>query len=122
MILEVPSAWKAVASNGAVTVLILAQERLLSMSVHSMSFTFVSEQARSGRKRNSQTGAYFATVGLEMGIQVFTTMSIVSVFRLASRSHSSLIIALQLLGLMCASVPSGEGTVVEPVISRLDLV
>lgn len=71
MILQVPSAGKAVPSNGSVAVLILAQIRLLSVSMHPVGFPLMTQQAGCRRKWHGTTGTNLASIGLQVRIQVF---------------------------------------------------
>lgn len=45
MVKEIPAPWEAISGNGAVAILERTEMRLLAMSVHAVSFPFVSQKA-----------------------------------------------------------------------------
>lgn len=65
---EVPLSGEAMASDGALASLICAKVRLLTVSVHGMGLTLMSEKASSRRKPGVLATLNLAAVGLEVGI------------------------------------------------------
>lgn len=65
---EVPLSGESVAGNGALAALIGAQVGLLTMAMHRVGLTLMSEEASSGRKAGVLATLNLAAVGLEVGV------------------------------------------------------
>jgi hypothetical protein len=61
---EVPVAWKAIPGNSAFTPLIGAEEWLVAVSMHGMSFALMAEQASRGGETKLLAGVDLALVWL----------------------------------------------------------
>jgi hypothetical protein len=73
MVMKIPAAGETASNNGSLTSLKEAEMGVLSMAVHSMSFTLMAEKASIGGESDIHTLGYLAVVRSEMGIQVFAS-------------------------------------------------
>ena len=77
---EVPVAWKAIPGNASLAAFIGAEERFVAVSMHSMSFALMAEQASRGRKAEFLAGVDLTFVWLQVRIHEFaSTHQVVSV-------------------------------------------
>jgi len=72
VITEVPVAGKSIPGGAALAALICTEVRFVAMSVHSMCFTLMTEEAGSGRETGVLACNHLATVWFEMGVHKFT--------------------------------------------------
>jgi len=80
MIPEIPVAWEAISRNSSLTTFIGAEERFVAVSMHSMSFALMAEQASRGRKAEFLAGVDLTFVWLQVRIHEFaSTHQVVSV-------------------------------------------
>jgi hypothetical protein len=79
---EIPVAWKAISGDSSLTSVIGAEEGLVAVSMHGMSFALMAEQASGGRETKLLAGIDLAFVWLQVGV------------------HKFIVIALELLGLV----------------------
>lgn len=71
MVLKIPSTWKAISRRGSVTSRKTAKMRIVSVAMHAMSFSLMTEETSIGRKLSFHTLRDLAAVRFEMGVQVF---------------------------------------------------
>jgi hypothetical protein len=101
---EVPVARKAIPGNSAFTPLIGAEEWLVAVSMHGMSFALMAEQASRGGETKLLAGVDLALVWLQVGVHEFAgTHRVVSNENMGVRKDRViLVIALKLLWLVGA--------------------
>ena len=73
VVLEVPLAGESVSGKRPVASFVGAQIRLVSMAVHGVSLTLVSEKACSRREAGVLARVHLASVGLQVGVDKFAT-------------------------------------------------
>jgi hypothetical protein len=71
VVTKVPVAWEAITSDAALTTLIGAKEGLITMSMHSVGFTLMSQKAGRGWELKFFAGGYLTFVWLEVGVHEF---------------------------------------------------
>jgi len=69
---EIPVAWKAISGDSSLTSVIGAEEGLVAVSMHGMSFALMAEQASGGRETKLLAGIDLAFVWLQVGVHKFT--------------------------------------------------
>lgn len=118
MVLEVPLARESVAGNSALTTFVLAKEGLVTMAMEAMCLTFMSEKASSGREAGSLTSLSLATIRLEVRVNKLATLKLASGVVIARLYKIySLIVALELLGLVVAAALALPGAVVQSILA-----
>lgn len=77
MVKEIPAAGKSISRNGSFATFKKAQMWVVSVSMESMRFTFVTEKASIGREMQIQNSTLrdFASIWLQVRIQIFTNLS-----------------------------------------------
>jgi hypothetical protein len=71
VVTKVPVAWEAISWSSALATLISAEERLVTMSMHSVGFTLMTKKAGSRREMKILAGSYLTPVWLQMRIHKF---------------------------------------------------
>jgi hypothetical protein len=121
MVLEVPLAGEAVSRNTALASFILAQERLVTMTMETMGLTLVAKQASGGREPGTLAGLGLAAVRLQVGVHEFAgSVSDGSISREEEEIGwvDILIVALELLRAVIAASLTLPGTVIETILLR----
>ena len=118
VVLEVPLARKPVSRMGAVTALVGAQVGLVSMAVHGVSLTLVSEKACGRREAGVLARVHLASVGLQVGVDKFATsgdwsdsMHISNIYRGREDLTHSCTSASRACGCNWTGPPMGSGKV-----------
>lgn len=73
MVTEVPVAGESISSGTTLTTLRSTQVWLITMPVHSVSFTFVAEEASHRREAGGYTRIDLTLIRLQVGVNSFTT-------------------------------------------------
>lgn len=77
MVEEIVATGETVALDGTITVTEVAEVRSCTVTMHTMSFSLVAEQASRGRELDSHAGLLVATEGLQVRVDILAALLLV---------------------------------------------